>query len=189
MILRQHYPDAEIDALDIDPEVVSVAKDYFGFREDSRMRAVVADGRRFIEQSREAYDIIFLDAFGSDSVPRHLTTQEFLLAVRRTVKPGGVVVGNVWSRSSNSLYDSMVRTYREVFDELYILKVVFAGNRILLALPRRRSLSREELARMAAEVGRAGKFRYDLGEIVSRGLEDAGEEDPNARALKDTDGG
>ena len=151
MFLRKHYPTAEIDAVDIDPEVVNVAKRYFDFREDARMRAYVGDGREFIERFRQPYDLIFLDAFSSDSVPPHLTTQEFLRAVRRALKPGGVVVGNVWSRLSNPLYDSMVRTYQEVFDDLYILDVQGAGNKILLALPRRQPLSRDDLAARAAK--------------------------------------
>jgi spermidine synthase len=74
MFLRKHYPTAEIDAVDIDPEVVYVAKRYFDFREDGRMRAHVGDGREFIERYRQPYDVIFLDAFSSDSVPAHLTT-------------------------------------------------------------------------------------------------------------------
>lgn len=82
MFLRKHYPNATIDAVDIDPEVVDVAKKFFGFREDALMNARVDDGRRFIEKVREPYDVIFLDAFGADSIPAHLTTQEFLRAVR-----------------------------------------------------------------------------------------------------------
>ncbi len=121
--LRKHYPHATIDAVDIDPDVVYVAKKFFGFREDDQMHAFVGDGREFVERFRQPYDVIFLDAFSSDSVPPHLTTQEFLRAVRRALKPNGVVVGNIWSRYSNPLYDSMVRTYQEVFDELYILDV------------------------------------------------------------------
>ncbi len=111
MFLRKHYPNATIDAVDIDPEVVDVAKKFFGFREDAFMNAHVDDGRQFIEKLRQPYDVIFLDAFGADSIPAHLTTQEFLQAVRRAVTAGGVVVSNVWGRSSNPLYDSMVRTY------------------------------------------------------------------------------
>jgi spermidine synthase len=49
--LRKHYPDAEIDAVDINPTVVAVAKSHFGFREDARMRVYVMDGRKFIEQA------------------------------------------------------------------------------------------------------------------------------------------
>lgn len=187
MVLRHHYPEAVIDAVDIDSEVVSVAKEYFGFREDSRMHAVVGDGRRFIEETREPYDLVFLDAFGSNSVPRHLTTQEFLQAVRRSLTPTGLVIGNVWSRYSNPLYDAMVRTYQEVFDDLYILDVAGAGNKILLALPRKHPLNREELAQMASQVTEAKKLRYDLGEIVKQGFSHASDKDGNTRVLKDGD--
>src|SRR5574341_387446 len=87
MFLRKHYPDAVIDAVDIDPDVVDVAKRFFGFREDRLMNAHVTDGRRFVEQTRQPYDVIFLDAFGASNIPPHLTTQEFLGAVRRAVTP------------------------------------------------------------------------------------------------------
>lgn len=187
MFLRKHYPAAEIDAVDIDPDVVNVARKYFGFREDAQMRAHVGDGREFIERFRQPYDMIFLDAFSSDSVPAHLTTQEFLRAVRRALKPGGVVVGNVWSRLSNPLYDSMVRTYQDVFDELYILEVAGAGNKILLAVPRRLALTRDQLAARAAKISTAKQFRFDLGELVSQGLQHAQEESRDGRVLRDAD--
>ena len=117
--LRKHYPDAAIDVVEIDPDVVDVAKMFFGFREDQLMRVHVGDGRQFIENIRQpSYDVILLDAFGSHSVPPHLTTQEFLQAVRRALMPSGVAVGNIWKRSQNPLYDAMVRTYEEVFDQL-----------------------------------------------------------------------
>src|SRR5205809_4321678 len=100
--LRKHYPNAAIDVAEIDPDVVDVAKKFFGFREDERMRVHVGDGRRFIENIRQPrYDVIFLDAYGAHNVPEHLTTREFLQAVRRAVMPSGVVVGNVWRLSSN----------------------------------------------------------------------------------------
>src|SRR5262245_33806018 len=111
MILRAHYPEATIDAVDIDPHVVQVAKQYFACKEDGRMRAHVEDGRKFIERTTQPYDVIFLDAYGNDSPPAHLTTAEFLAAVRRAVRPDGVVIGNLWGRYSNPLYDAMVRTY------------------------------------------------------------------------------
>ena len=187
MFIRKHYPDATIDAVDIDPDVVYVAKEFFGFREDSRMKAHVEDGRRFIEKTRQPYDVIFLDAFGIDSVPGHLATQEFLQAVRRAVKPGGGVVGNLWGSGYNRLYDAMVRTYQEVFDELFILDVRSAGNKILLALPRRQPLSRDELTLMARKVSTAKRFRFDLGDLVNYGYRHAREKNQLERVLRDAD--
>jgi spermidine synthase len=183
--LRKHYPDATIDIVEIDPEVVDVARKFFGFREDERMRAHVADGRRFIESAREPYDAIFLDAFGARNVPAHLTTQEFLLAVRRAVAPSGVVVGNVWRRASNPLYDPMLRTYQEVFDELFILEVAGDVNAIFLALPRKQGISGAELAARAREVSTTRRFRFDLGEVVEYGFVDAREKNPSVRVLRD----
>ncbi len=185
MFLRKYYPNATIDAVDIDPEVVDVARKFFGFREDEFMNAHVGDGRRFIEKLRQPYDVIFLDAFGSDSVPARLTTQEFLQAVRRAVAPGGVVVGNLWGRSSNPLYDSMVRTYQEVFDELFILDVRDAGNKILLALPRKQPLNRDELMQRARKVSAARRFPFDLGDPVKYGFLDARAKGQRGRVLRD----
>jgi spermidine synthase len=183
--LRARYPDAEIDAVEIDPEVAFVAKEYFGFREDERMRVHVTDGRKFIEAVRRPYDVIFLDAFGPDSVPAHLTTHEFLTAARRAVNRRGVVVGNVWNRDYNPLYDSMLRTYREAFDELFVLRVESSGNRILLALPRREPLTRAEIVRLARVESTARGFGFDLAALVDRGFlpGDAGGRD--GRVLRD----
>src|SRR5712691_1504092 len=186
--LRKYYPNAAIDVAEIDPDVVDVAKKFFGFREDERMRAHVGDGRRFIENVRQPYyDIIYLDAFGSRNVPEHLTTQEFLQAVRRAVVPSGVVVGNVWRPSSNPLHDSMVRTYREVFDELFVLDVPGDVNNILLALPRKQRLSKVELALAARKISAAKRFRFDLGDLVEHGFLHADEKNQDVRVLRDAD--
>ena len=151
------------------------------------MNAHVGDGRQFIEKVRRPYDVIFLDAFGASSIPAHLTTQEFLQAVRRAVTPGGVVVGNVWGRSANPLYDSMVRTYQEVFDELLILDVRGASNMILLALPRKQPLSRDELTQLARKVSAAKRFPFDLGDPVKYSFLDARGTNQRGRVLRDRD--
>ena len=185
--LHKHYPKTTIDVVDIDPDVVKVARKYFGFREDATMHAHVKDGRRFIEECRDPYDIIFLDAFGAENIPYDLATREFLVAVRRALTPKGIVVGNVWSRYSNPLYDAMVRTYQDVFDELYILDVQGTGNKILIALPRKERIGRDELARRAGRISKQKRFRFDMGELVTYGYRHVEEKDPDARVLRDKD--
>jgi spermidine synthase len=184
-LLHKHLPSVTIDVVDIDPEVVSVAKRYFGFREDATLHAYVDDGRRFIEECKEPYDMIFLDAFGSENIPYHLATQEFLQSVRRALTPNGIAVGNIWSRSSNALYDSMVRTYQEVFDDLYIFDVRGAGNKILVALQRDRRIEKEELVRRARGVSRKRDLPFDMGEAVTYGFYHAAEENDRGQILVD----
>ncbi len=186
-LLRKHYPRMTIDVVDIDPDVIALAKKYFGFHEDSLMRVYVEDGRRFIEKCKQPYDIIFLDAYGPGNIPYDLATKEFLLAARRAVGPKGVVAGNVWSLSSNSLHDAMLRTYQEAFDDLYVIIAKESGNEIFLALPRKQPIDRDDLARRASRLSKEQKFRFDVGQYVTDAFRHADKKDPSMRVLLDKD--
>jgi spermidine synthase len=183
--LRQHFPELLIDVVELDPAVLRVARTYFGFQMDDRMRAFVADGRRFIEQSEPVYDVIYLDAYSADSVPYALTTRQFLEATRKALKPGGVVVGNVWSSRSNELYDSMVRTYQHVFAQVAINDVRGVGNKIVVATVTADALGKERVGKRAASVTARGRFPYDLKEIVDEGYHLLSEPDGRGEVLED----
>jgi spermidine synthase len=187
MFLRHYYPNATIDVVDIDPDVVHVAREYFGFREDANLKAHVGDGRKFVESAREPYDVVFLDAFGTRNVPPHLTTLEFMRAVKRSVKPTGVVIGNIWGRPVNPLFDSMVRTYQEVFDELFIVDVPGTTNKILMALPRKQNLDRVQLAELARKVAAEKRFAFDPGDIAEDQFTNASRKGKAGRVLRDSE--
>lgn len=183
--LHKHYPDTHIDVVDIDPVVVEVAKKYFGFREDKTLRVHVADGRAFIEKCKEPYDVIFLDAYGPTDIPYALATREFLQAVRRAVTVKGVVVTNLWTRDSNSLYDSMVRTYISVFDEVHVVDIRNSGNVILLALPHQPKLTKDTLARQASKLSREKNLPFNLGRLVKYGCRPPDAKEKSAPILLD----
>ncbi len=107
---------ATVDAVEIDPVVVSVARRYFGFNEDARLRAFVADGFDFVAECDGAYDLILLDAYGatSDSVPVRLTTAPFFRALARCVAPGGVLMANVPGSQADELDYRMASAFKRV---------------------------------------------------------------------------
>jgi spermidine synthase len=185
MFLRRHYPTATIDVVDIDPAVVEVAKDYFGFKEDDRLRAHVADGRAFIEGCEQPYDLILLDAFGADSIPFHLATREFLQATRRALTPGGVVAGNIWGRGSNDLFDSMVMTYRDVFSRVQLLGVINAENVIVLALARDEPIRANDVVRRAQGLAREQPLPFELGAVARSGFRSEPTRATGGRILRD----
>ena len=186
VFLHRHYPDAIIDVVEIDPAVVSAAKGYFGFREDARLQVHVGDGRAFIERAPPGqYDVILLDAFGSADVPFHLTTREFLQAVRRALAPTGVVVSNVWSRLYNPLYDAMLRTYQDGFAEVHVLEAAREVNRLVFALPQRQALGAERFAAAARRLSRAQGYRFDLGGLVEGGYVALPPAQPHLPVLRD----
>jgi spermidine synthase len=183
--LRKHYPEMVIDAVDIDPDVVDVAKKFFGFREDATMHAYAEDGRRFIEECKVPYDIIFLDAYGAEEIPYHMATKEFLQAVRRATAPKGVVVSNILRAPDNRLHDDMVRTYQEVFDSVYIVATTY--NEIVLAMPANTPLVRASFAQRASQFSNDQKLEFDIGSYIRSGFREPAPKPPAARILLDKD--
>jgi spermidine synthase len=169
MFLRKHRPNVHIDAVDIDPIVVQVARDELGFREDEHLVVHIADGRRFIEQSADSYDLIVLDAYGADNIPMHLATRGFLEAVERRLAPGGLVAANLWSERANTKYLAMLRTYETVFAEVHVVAPAASESRIVLAFPVAEGLTHPAFVQRAQALKRAWKLRFDLGNLVERG--------------------
>ncbi len=140
------FPEARIDVIEIDPAVVSVAREFFLFEESENMQVHVNDARVFIKRAVLAgrqYDYIMLDAFTGDYIPEHLLTREFLEEVKQILSPDGVLVANTFSTSR--LYDHESVTYQRVWNEFYNFKLPTSGNRIIItrsgALPPRGDLS------------------------------------------------
>ena len=77
--LFRRFPGLEIDAVDIDGEVIRLARKYFEVPDDPHYRTHAADGRLFVERSDPSsrWDMIMLDAFRGVFVPFHLKTEEF----------------------------------------------------------------------------------------------------------------
>jgi spermidine synthase len=164
--LHAYVSEATIDVVEIDPVVVDVAERFFEFERDDRLHVHVADGRQFIADSTRLHDAIVLDGYGLHEVPTHLSTREFLAAARAALRPGGVVVANVWGDSSCHFYECTLATYCDVFAQVYVLDVVTLANKIVLALPQPITLTREQLIARARAFSLARQLPLDLGDHV-----------------------
>jgi spermidine synthase len=125
------YPDVSVDSVEIDPVVVDVARKYFWLEEDERSQVFVEDARRYVQSSDETYDVVIVDAYYSDSLPFHLTTQEFLAEVKSRLAPDGVLAYNVISApegSGSELFRSMYRTAGTVWDNVWVFPIGLGPN-------------------------------------------------------------
>lgn len=168
--VRHMLPEARIDVVEIDPLIVDVASRLFGFRPDSAMTVHTGDGRAFIEATPPgSWDLIVLDAFSDDEIPRALTTRGFLEAVRSSLAPQGVVVSNV--HSSHPTYASMIATYGAVFPAVQLVRVGRRAQRIVVAAPGTRTLDRGTLLDASRELAGRVDLGFDLPRLVERGYE------------------
>jgi SAM-dependent methyltransferase len=97
-------PGEEWTFYEIDPAMERVAADprFFTFLADSptkNIRILLGDARlRLREAPDHSYDLLVMDAFGSDSVPAHLLTREALDLYLTKLAPGGVLIFNISNR-------------------------------------------------------------------------------------------
>jgi spermidine synthase len=116
--IEAKYPKADIDVVEIDPEVTRVAHEYLGVAKDSRILSYNEDARWFVMNCKEKgrYDFIFGDAFNDLSIPYHLTTKEFVMQLKDLLKPNGLLLANVIdSFKVGQFMPSYIRTLEEVF--------------------------------------------------------------------------
>ena len=116
--LEVKYPEAQIDVVEIDPEVSRVARTFLGIPGNTRIRTFNEDARWFVMNCKEngRYDFIFGDAFNDLSVPYHLTTKEFAVELKRLLKPDGLYLVNVIDSFKKGLFiPAFIRTLEEVF--------------------------------------------------------------------------
>ncbi len=121
--LERHFPSATHTVVEIDPEVVRTARRFFDVPADSRLRIVVEDARRYVDeaQGKAAYGVVYCDAFNAYSVPAHLTTREFVAGVARLLAPDGIFLANVIDIfDSGRFLGAYLATVKAVFTETVV---------------------------------------------------------------------
>lgn len=162
--LFERFPGLEIDAVDIDPEVVRLAHKYFGVPSDPRYRTHVGDGRLYIEQSTEPWDVIMLDAFRGVFVPYHLKTREAYRACLAKLTPSGVVVANL--HNLTRMYPHDRQTFADVFPQCYSFVSESGNQTTFVASATSERASVYDLRKHAHEV--SPHFDFDLLGLSAR---------------------
>jgi len=116
--MEAFYPNARIDVVEIDPQVTRTAYNHLGLPRETRIRSYNNDGRWFVMNCRERYDIVFIDAYNDLSIPYHLTTREFARMIGNILKPEGILLTNIIDNFQKGTFlPSYIRTLREVFGD------------------------------------------------------------------------
>ena len=83
---------------EINPDVISIAKEYFTFLSDSlaEQTIVTGDARLSLEfESPQNFDILVLDAFSGDAIPVHLLTREAMQVYLKHLRSDGVLACHI----------------------------------------------------------------------------------------------
>jgi spermidine synthase len=119
--------------LEVDRELVELARDELGLRTSPALRVRVGDARTTLRSvpGRSA-DLVVGDAFGGVSVPWHLATREFVADIRRVLRPGGVYALNVIDHDGLAFARAEAATLRRVFAHVAVIDDADPGGNLVL---------------------------------------------------------
>jgi predicted O-methyltransferase YrrM len=110
-----YFPAAEIDAVEIDPELAQIGRRYFDMHAP-HLRVHDEDARPWLRNSVGDYDVIVLDAYRQPYIPFYLATREFFELARDRLAPGGLVIVNVGHPDGSTELEKVIgRTMAEAF--------------------------------------------------------------------------
>jgi len=130
--LHHYFPKTYLTAVEIDPRVVTTAREFFKLPvESERLRIIVGDGNEFVAASRSRFDLIVVDGYDEKGRTGSLDTTAFYAAARARLTRRGMMSANLLTRR-RGVAASEARM-REVFgDEVLVVPPPEAGNTIAL---------------------------------------------------------
>jgi spermidine synthase len=130
--LYRHRPESRITVVEILPEVIAAARQFFKLPEDpARLRIVVGDGHERMALMKARFDLIAVDGFDENGRAGMLDTVPFYLNCRERLATRGMLAINLLRRRGGVA--ASIGRLREAFDRVLVLPPCEAGNTVALA--------------------------------------------------------
>ena len=135
-VLRHLLPDCRLTAIDIDPEIIDLAREHMAL-DALGIEVVIGDAYPWLEKNQRAFDVVIDDIYlaGKTDVFRPRAWDPALLGhLRRAVSPGGVLAVNLVTGAGHRTMQSLTRRVLcDHFPVVRTLKSAEAMNEVLVA--------------------------------------------------------
>ena len=135
--LNHAFPGMTVEAVEIDPVVVSLAAEYFKTVPGPKTVIHTKDAFAFFEEDRGGYDAIYMDAFLRPPADSELTekttrlkTEDFLKTLQSHLNPGGVVAFTLIEREAET--PGNIASIRRSFPGTFFFSVPNTGNLVVI---------------------------------------------------------
>ncbi len=96
-LLKKYFSNAKIIGVEIDKIMVDLGKDYLGLGNFKNLEIKIMDASDYVEQTienKKTFDLIFVDMYQGDRVPKFLEDEIFLKKLKKILKEKGIIVFN-----------------------------------------------------------------------------------------------
>lgn len=127
-VLKGNFPDVEITAVEIDSEVIYLAKKYFFTRD---VELILSDAKEYVQQSDSEFDLIVVDVFIDVTVPDFVLEKEFLQHCKNRLTTNGLCIMNVLESRRKVM--ETTRLFSTVFQNVTEFRL-FGQNHLLFGI-------------------------------------------------------
>ncbi|MYM68096.1 methyltransferase domain-containing protein [Pseudoduganella sp. FT55W] len=129
----RYLPHCRITVLELNPDVIALREQFAIPRDNARFRVIEADAVDYMSKLDNSADVLLVDGFDAEGLPPALGSAAFYADCRRALRPGGVMVSNIFSYDPN--YSAMLRRLRQAFQgRICWFNGIAGNNRILFAV-------------------------------------------------------
>ena len=92
---RRHLPAAHIQVAENNPHVIALREQFLVPPDGPQFGVLQADGAAFVREAAGTLDVLLVDGFDADGLPRSLSSQRFFDDCAGALRPGGVLAMNI----------------------------------------------------------------------------------------------
>lgn len=129
----RHFPHTRITVLEIRADVIALRDLFCLPPDDARLRVLHCDAADYLARTPGDADVLLVDGFDRRGLPPALSSSAFYAACRRALRPGGVLVANIFTYDPD--YVTALQRLQDVFNARVIwFRRIAGNNRILFAV-------------------------------------------------------
>lgn len=131
---EKFYSTATIDAVEIDPVVIQIAREEFQMERYQPLNIIEADAYDFVFECTQNYDIIIVDVFLGNKIPKKITELDFYQAVLYLLKPGGSMLFNVMKVTySDEKLEQLLSSFENHPFTFRVIRNILRSNHLIIA--------------------------------------------------------
>lgn len=121
-VLTKQYPKAKIKAIEIDRTMITLGRKYFHLNSYKNVSIEIADAIEWVKnKKKEKYELIIVDLFIGNKVPKELETIKFLVNSKKCLSVKGTIIINRIQKKTSIQFE---KTLTSVFNSVKIQKVL-----------------------------------------------------------------
>jgi spermidine synthase len=153
----RRFPHARITVLEVRADVIALREQFHMPPDDARLRVLHCDAAHYLAGAPGTADVLLVDGFDAAGLPPSLSSARFYGDCRRALRPGGVLVANIFNYDPD--YVSALQRLREAFaGRLGWFRGMAGNNQILFALRPGATPAAARAERLLGRIGRPRGF-------------------------------